>query len=231
MTYPQQGGHGPPQGGGYGPPPPPQGGGYGPPPPQQGGGYGYPPPGPGGYGQYPPPKKSNTGLIVGVAGVVVVAVVALVLVLVLTGDDDDSPPKAGGGDTSEDSGLPGGIPGPGGGGSGSDSGDGESSGSGGSSSSGGDSSSPEALADVVVEVIETQDEDLIDEYACSSSVASQLKSELSQLAGMDVSATVEDVQESGDTAQASIEISLGGETESFTAEMEQDVDAWCVTGI
>jgi hypothetical protein len=223
VTYPQQGGYGPPQGGGYGPPPP------------QGGGYGYPPPGPGGYGQYPPPKKNNTGLIVGIAGVVVVAVVALVLVLALTGDDDDSPPNAGNG-TSEDSGLPGGIPGPNGGGSGS--GDSESGGSGssdsesgGSGSSGGDASSPEALADVVVEVIETQDEDLIDEYSCSSSAASQLKSELSLLAGLDVTATVEDVQESGDTAQASIAMSMDGETEGFTAEMEKDGDTWCVSGI
>lgn len=217
MTYPQQGGYGPPQGGGYGPPPPPQGG-----------GYGYPPPGPGGYGHYPPPKKNNTGLIVGVVGVVVVAVVALVLVLVLTGDDDDSPSKAGGGDTSEDSGLPNGIPGPNGGGSGSDS---EGDSGGGSGSSGGDASSPEALADVAVEVIETQDEDLIDEYACSSSAASQLKSELTLLQGMDASATVEDVQESGDTAQAMIEVTVQGESEGFTVEMEKDGAAWCVSGI
>jgi len=217
VTYPPQGGYGPPQGGGYGPP-------------QGGGGYGYPPPGPGGYGQYPPPKKSNTGLIVGIAGGVVVVVVALVLVLVLTGDDD-SPSKASG-DTSEDSGLPNGIPGPNGGSGSGDSGDSSDSGDSGSSGgSGGSASTPEDLADVVVEVIETQDEDLIDENACSSSAASQLKSELSQLAGMDVSATVEDVQESGDTAQASIGISLGGETERFTAEMEKDGDAWCVSGI
>jgi len=226
VTYPQQGGYGPPQGGGYGPPPP-QGGGYGPPP--QGGGYGYPPPGPGGYGQYPPPKKNNTGLIVGIAGVVVVAVVALVLVLVLTGDDDDPPSNAGNG-TSEDSGLPGGIPGPNGGGSGGDSGD---SGSGDSSggSSGGDASSPEALADVAVEVIETQDEDLIDEYACSSSAADELKLEMAQLQGLNAAATVEDVQEAGDTAQAMIEVTVGGQSEGFTVEMEKDGDAWCVAGI
>jgi hypothetical protein len=80
-------------------------------------------------------------------------------------------------------------------------------------------------------VIETQDEDLIDEYSCSSSAASQLKSELSLLAGLDVTATVEDVQESGDTAQASIEMSMDGQTEGFTAEMEKDGDAWCVSGI
>jgi hypothetical protein len=46
-----------------------------------------------------------------------------------------------------------------------------------------------------------------------------------------VTATVEDVQESGDTAQASIEMSMGGETEGFTAEMEKDGDTWCVAGI
>ncbi|MFC4853312.1 hypothetical protein [Actinophytocola glycyrrhizae] len=226
MTYPQQGGYGPPQGGGYGPP---QGGGYGPPPPPQGPGYGYPPPGPGGYGQYPPPRKSNTGLIVGVVGVVAAAVVALVLVLVLTGDDDDPSPNAGG-DTSEDSGLPNGLPGPNGSGSGEDSG-GSSGGGSGSSSGGGDASSPEGLATIAVEVIETQDEDLIDEYACSSGAASQLKAEMTQLAGLDVSADIHDVQESGDTARATIEMSLGSETEQFTVEMEKDGDTWCVSGI
>lgn len=224
VSYPQQGGYGPPQGGGYGPPqgggyPPPQGGGY----PQQQG-YGYPPPGPGGYGQYPPPRKNNTGLIVGITGVVVAAVVTLVLVLALNGDDDE-PTQAGNNGTSEDSNLPNGIPGPNGGGSGDDSDNG-----GGSSSSGG-ASTPEDLADLVVQVVETQDEDLIDQYSCSSSGADQLKQELSQIAGMQVSASVEDVQESGDTAQASIEVSLGGQTESFTAEMEKDGDNWCVSGI
>ncbi|MGB3439066.1 MAG: hypothetical protein WBA97_09980 [Actinophytocola sp.] len=221
MTYPQQGGYGAPQGSGYPPPPP------------QNGGYGYPPPGPGGYGQYPPPRKDNTGLIIGVAGAVVVAVVALVLVLVLTGDDD-SPSRAGDG-TSEDSGLPGGIPGPNGPGGGdfggsSDS-DSDSDSDSGGGSSGGGAATPEDLADIVVEVIETQDEDLIDEHACSSSAADQLKTELTRIEGMDVSATVEDVQESGDIAQASIEISLGGEKESFTAEMEKDGDIWCASGI
>ncbi|GAB1508536.1 hypothetical protein [Actinophytocola sp. KF-1] len=229
MSYPQQGGYGPPQGGGYGPPQgggygPPQGGGYGPPQ----GGYGYPPPGPGGYGQYPPPRKNNTGLIVGITGAVVAVVVALVLVLVLTGDDDE-PSKAGGdGGTSEDSNLPGGIPGPNAGGSGES---GDSDNGGGSSGSSGGASTPEDLADLVVQVVETQDEDLIDEYSCTSSGADQLKQELAQIAGMDVSATVDDVQESGDTAQATISVSLGGESETFTAEMEKDGDDWCVSGI
>ena len=158
---------------------------------------------------------------------------ALVLVLTLTGNDDSQ--KAGGdGGTSEDSGLPGGVPGPNGSGSGEDSGDspaaGDSSGGGGRGGSGG-VSTLEGLADLVVEVGETQDEDLIDEHACSSGDAAQLKSELSQLAGVDVSATVEDVRESGDTAQASIEMSLSGQTEGFTAEMEKDGGAWCVSEI
>jgi hypothetical protein len=165
---------------------------------------------------------------------VVVAVVALVLVLVLTGDDDD-PPSNAGNDTSEDSGLPGGIPGPNGGGSGGDSGDSGSgdsgSGDSGGSSSSGDASSPEALADVAVEVIETQDEDLIDQYACSSSAADELKLEMAQLQGLNASATVEDVQEAGDTAQATIDVTVGGQSEGFTVEMEKDGDAWCVAGI
>jgi hypothetical protein len=231
VSYPQQGGYGPPQGGGYGPQPP-QGGGYGPPTQQ---GYGYPPPGPGGYGygHYPPPRKNSTGLIVGIAAAVVVVVVAVVLVIVLTGDDSDGGNTAADKSTSGDSNLPNGIPGPNGGGSGggdsgdSDSGDSDSGSSGSTSASG----SPEALADIVVDVVENQDEDLIDQHSCTSSAAAQLKSELSQVAGMDVSATVEDVQETGDTAQASIQLSLDGQTEGFTVEMEKDGDAWCVSGI
>jgi hypothetical protein len=223
VSYPQQGGYGPPQGGGYGPP---QGGGYGPPQ-----GYGYPPPGPGGYGQYPPPRKNNTGLILGITGAVVAVVVALVLVFALTGDDDGPSTANGDTGTSEDSNLPNGIPGPNAGGAGSaDASESDSGGGSGGGSSGGASSAAD-LADIVVEVIETQDEDLVDEYACDSGAASQLKSELSLLAGMNVSATVEDVQEAGDTAQAAIDVDLGGQTESITAEMEKDGDAWCVSGI
>lgn len=208
MTYPQQGG--------YPPPPPP------------GGGYGYPPPAPGGYGQYPPPRKNNTGLIVGVVGVVMVAVVALVLVLVLTGDDDSS--TAGGNDTSEESGLPNGVPGPGGDGSGDGSGDGEGGGEGGGD--GGGASSPEVLADLAVEVIETQDEDLIDEHACSSGDAARMKTDLARLNGLDAAATLDDVHESGDSAQATVVVLVGGESEAvLTVDMENDGGAWCVSGI
>lgn len=202
MTYPQQQG-------GYGPPPPP------------GGGYGYPPPAPGGFGQYPPPRKNNTGLIVGVVGIVLVAVVALVLVLVLTADDDSS--TTGGSDTSEESGLPNGIPGPNGG----DSGDGE-----GGDDPGGGASSPEVLADLAVEVIETQDEDLIDEHACSSGDASRMKSDLARLEGLDAAATLDGVHESGDSAQATVVVLVGGESEAvLTVDMENDGDTWCVSGI
>ncbi|MGB3440549.1 MAG: hypothetical protein WBA97_17520 [Actinophytocola sp.] len=198
MTYPQQQG-------GYGPPPPP------------GGGYGYPPPVPGGFGQYPPPRKNNTGLIVGVVGIVMVAVVALVLVLVLTGDDDSS--TADGSDTSEESGPPNGIPGPNGG----DSGDGDDPGG---------ASSPEILADLAVEVIETQDADLIDEHACSSGDASRMKSDLARLKGLDAAATLDDIQESGDTAQATVVVLVGGEPEAvLTVDMDNNSDTWCVSGI
>lgn len=216
MSYPQQGGYGPPPQGGYGPPP--QGGYY---PPQQGG-Y----PGPGGY--YPPPKKNNTGLIIGVGGVVLVAVIALVLVLVLTGGDDDDKKTAG-----DKPGNSQGIPGPNGSSdddsgssdSGSDSGSDE--GSGGSGGSG----SPEALADAVVDVIENQDADAIDDLACNAADADELKSELAKLAGLDVSASVEGVDESGDTAQATIEMQAGGQSEGFTIEMENQGGAWCASGI
>lgn len=187
MTYPQQGGY-----------------------PPSGGGYGYPPPAPGGYGQYPPPRKNNTGLIVGVAGVVMAAVVALVLVLVLTGDDDS--PTASGNGTSGEAGLPNGVPG------GGDAADG--------------ASSPEVLADLAVEVIETQDEDLIDEHACGSGDASRMKTDLARLKGLDAAATLDDVDESGDSAQATVVVSVGGESEAvLTVDMENDGGAWCVSGI
>jgi len=216
VTYPQQGGYGPPQGG-YGP----QQGGYPPP------GYpppGYPPPGPGGYGQYPPPKKNNTGLIVGIASAVVVVVVAVVLVIVLTGDDDkDTAGKDTAGGNGESVEVPGpNMPKPGG------SGD---SGSGSDSGSGGSGETPQSLADAVVDIIETQDADAIDPLACTSGDADELKSELSKLEGMDVSATVEDVQESGDTAQASIQMQAGGQSEGFTIEMAKQNDSWCASGI
>jgi hypothetical protein len=214
VTYPQQGGYGPPQGG-YGPQP----GGYPPP--------GYPPPGPGGYGQYPPPKKSNTGLIVGIVSAIVVVAVAVVLVVVLTNGDDD---KDTAGDNDSGSGESVEIPGPNmpkPGGSGSDSG----SDSGGSDSGSGSADSPQALADSVVDIIETQDAGAIDPLACNSNDAGELKSELSKLAGMDVSATVEDVQESGDTASASIKMRAGGQSEGFTVEMAKQDGSWCASGI
>lgn len=160
---------------------------------------------------------------------------ALVLVLTLSGDDDDSSTADGGG-TSQDSELPNGIPGPNGG----DSGGGDSGGGGGGSgeteggggSEGDGVSTPEALADLVVEVIETQDEDLVDEHACSSSDASRMKTDLAQLEGLSASGEVDEVDVSNDRAEAVVSLSIGGQPEAtLTADMELDGDAWCVSDI
>jgi hypothetical protein len=203
----------------------PQQGGYGPPTP------GYPPPGPGGYGPYgpyPPPKK-NTGAIVAFAGVVVVAVVAVVLVIVLTGGDDDKETASGGNESAsgnESVSTPA-FTEPG------DPDSGDSSGSdGGDSGSGDGGPSPEAMADEVARVVEQHDTGTIRRYACTEEQAADLYSELARLDGVQVSATVNDVQKSGDTAQASITMSAGGQSEDFTVEMaKNDDNLWCVTGI
>jgi hypothetical protein len=217
VTYPQQGGYGPPQG-----VPGPQQGGYGPPPP------GYPPQG--GYGHYPPgPPKNNTGMIVGIVVAVVAVIAAVVLVIVLNGGDDDPKNKAGDGGTSDGGGNPPvEIPGPNmpgeGGDSDSDSGD--------SGNSGG-SSSPEEVADAAATVIETQDTSLVDQLACTSAQAEELKAQMSELPpGMEIQATATDVQTSGNTASATIELTAEGASDSFTLEMESpDGDTWCVSGI
>ncbi|OLF10159.1 hypothetical protein BLA60_17080 [Actinophytocola xinjiangensis] len=170
-------------------------------------------------------------MIAAFVGVVVVAAVTVVLVLTLGGDDDDSTADGGGGGgdtTSEGSDLPNGLPGPNGGGSG---GSGDSGGGSGSSGGSGGDASPDQLAELVVEVIETRDEDIIDEHACSPGDADRMKSDLAQLQGMDASASVDDVQEAGDVARAMIELSMSGEgTATIVAEMEND-DGWCVSAI
>jgi hypothetical protein len=181
----------------------------------------------------PPPRKNNTGLIVGVLGVVVAAVVAVVLVVVLTGGDDDKDTASGGlGDETAQ------VPGPnlpnGSGGDGSD-GSSDSSDDSGDSSGGGSGDggpSPEAMADEVVRIAEQHDTDTIRRYACTEQQAGDLYSELARLDGVQISAEVNDVTKSGDTAQASITMSAGGHSEDFTVEMaKNDGGRWCVTGI
>lgn len=212
MSYPQQGGY-------YAPPP------------------AYPPPGGGGYGP-PPPRRNNTALIVGVVAVVVVAIVAVVLVVVLTGGDDDKDTAGGNGSLPAPGAVVPGGSGSGGsdsggsGSGGSDSGGSDSGSDGGDSKSGDGGPSPEAMADEVVRVVEQHDTDTIRRYACTEQEADDLYSELARLDGVEVSATVNDVEKSGDTAQASITMSAGGQSEDFTVEMAHNDDGlWCVTGI
>ena len=204
----------------------PQHGGYGAPPP------GYPPP-----GMYPPPKKSNTGVIVGVVGAAVAVVLAVVLVVVLTGGDDDKDTASGG--LPDPTAVAPGPNLPKGSGGGSDEGS-DSSGSdsgsdsdgGGSGGSGDGGPSPEAMADEVVRVVEQHETETIRRYACTEQQAADLYSELARLDGVEIDAEVNDVQKSGDTAQASITMSAAGQSEDFTVEMAKNDDGlWCVTGI
>lgn len=192
---------------------PPQG--YGPPPP------GYPPPGPGGYGPYPPgppPRRNNTGVIVGFVGIVVVAILAVVLAVVLTGGGDKETASGTQGTTES--------------GSDSESGSGSDSDSSSGSGSGDGGPSPEAMADEVVRVVEHHETETIRRYACTEQEAADLYGELARLDGVEVSASVTGVRKSGDTAQASIKMTAGGQSEDFTVEMARnDAGLWCVTGI
>nr|WP_042198895.1 hypothetical protein [Kibdelosporangium sp. MJ126-NF4]CEL23606.1 HMW subunit of glutenin 1Dx2.2* precursor [Kibdelosporangium sp. MJ126-NF4]CTQ93143.1 HMW subunit of glutenin 1Dx2.2* precursor [Kibdelosporangium sp. MJ126-NF4] len=202
MSYPQG-----PQYGGYQQQQP---GGY----PQQQGGYppqqpGYPPP-------YPP--KKNNGMIIALAGVAAAAVIALVLVLVLSGKDDSGSSSAGG---DKPAGAPDvTVPGP-------------NKPSGGRSTGGSDSGgggTPEALAQAAVDAIESKSTSQIDSLACNSTAASELKRDLSRVPS-GVTATVDDVKETGSTAQARITMKMGGQSEGFTMEMRKSGSKWCISGI
>jgi hypothetical protein len=169
-------------------------------------------------------------MIVGVLVAVVAVVAAVVLVIVLNSGDDDPKNKAGDSGNSDGGGNPQvEIPGPNMPGEGGDSGD---SGSGDSGNSAG-SSSPEEVADAAATIIETNDTDLVDDLACTSAQAEELKAQMGELPpGMGIEATATDVQTSGNTASATIELTAEGASDSFTLEMESpDGDTWCVSGI
>ena len=165
-------------------------------------------------------------MIVGFVGVVVVAIVAVVLAVALTGSDENEETAggAGGGRVPAPAAT---LPGDSGG-SGSDSG----SDGGGDGGSGDGGPSPEAMADEVVRVVEQHETGTIRRYACTEQEAADLYSELARLDGLEISATVDDVRTSGDTAQAGITMSAAGQSEEFTVEMAKNDDGlWCVTGI
>ncbi|NRN64566.1 HMW subunit of glutenin 1Dx2.2 [Kibdelosporangium sp. 4NS15] len=220
VSYPQG-----PQYGGYQQQP----GGY----PQQQGGYpqqqGYPqqpgPQQPGYPGQYPPPRKNNNGLIIALAGVAGAAVIALVLVLALSGGDDDSGESADGTGTEKPIGAPEvNVPPPN---AGKPTGGSRPSSGGGG---GGGASSPEALAETAIGVIESRSTSAIDELACSSSAASELKRELSRLPP-GASAELQGVTGSGSTAQARIRLTVQGQNQTITMEMRKSGSNWCASGL
>ncbi len=81
-------------------------------------------------------------------------------------------------------------------------------------------------------IVEEQDAGAIDDLACGTTEAGELQAALGQLAGIDgISAEVTDVSEAGDTASATIEMTAGGENETFTLEMENQDGTWCASGI
>ncbi|MFC0114955.1 hypothetical protein [Kibdelosporangium aridum] len=211
MSYPQG-----PQYGGYQQQPQP--GGY----PQQ---QGYPPQ-PGYPPQYPPPQKNNNALVIVLAGVAAAAVIALVLVLVLSGKDDEG---SGAPASSQEARPPGApevsIPGPNASRPNRPSGNNRP-----SSGSGTGAPSADALARTAADAITRRSTREVDMFACTSTAASELKREMSRLpAGS--TATVEDVQESGSTAQARIKLDMSGQTQTITLEMRESNSKWCASGI
>ncbi|RSM68143.1 hypothetical protein DMH04_47520 [Kibdelosporangium aridum] len=214
MSYPQG-----PQYGGYQQQPQP--GGY----PQQ---QGYPPQ-PGYPPPYPPPQKNNNALVIALAGVAAAAVIALVLVLALSGKDDEGGGTASG--TSEEARPPGApdvtIPGPN---AGNRPSGGSRPSSGGGSGGGAGAPSPEALAEAAADVIQSRSTGAIDQLACSSTAASELKREVSRVpAG--TTAQVQGVTNSGSTAQARIGMDMNGQTQTITLEMRKNGSKWCASGI
>ncbi|TCO65422.1 hypothetical protein [Actinocrispum wychmicini] len=192
-------------------------------PPQQGG---YPPPG------FPqPPRKSNTALIVTLAGVAAAAVIALVLVLVLSGKDDSS--------KSADSGKPdggaipgasGGLPGGGKASGGAKPGTGTGSSGGGSGSSGGGAGTARELAETAVSIINSHSTSQISGLTCDSNATKELTSAMGQLPSS-ATATLVDVRESGSYAAAAIKVLMGSQTKNITLSMSQHGSKWCAAGI
>jgi hypothetical protein len=220
MSYPQG-----PQYGGY----PPQQGGYPQQPPsgafpQQGYPQGYPQQ-PGGYPQPPyppgPPRKNNNGLVIALAAVAAAAIIGLVVVLIVSGGDgDDSAGTSPTGGDKPPAGAPDvTIPGPNG-----------SKPTGGGSGSGSGSTSARALSEAAVTIMESRDFDEIDRLACSSTSASDLKKDLNRLPP-GASVSLDDVQESGSTAQATITVTVSGRPQKITMEMRKSGSKWCASGI
>jgi hypothetical protein len=171
---------------------------------------GYPPP------SYPPPK-SNKGLIIGLSAVAVAAVVALVLVLVLRGNDDNQ----GSGEAKGATPAPG-LPSAGGG---AKSGGGNS----GGGSSGDSTGSARALGQKVTEIIQNHAVDEAQKLLCKPD--SKFMRSLNGLDGTEVTVTLKDVQETGDTAVVNFTIVRTSDSKSADqrANLSQVSGKWCIT--
>jgi hypothetical protein len=171
---------------------------------------GYPPP------SYPPPK-SNKGLIIGLSAVAVAAVVALVLVLVLRGNDDNQ----GSGEAKGATPAPG-LPSAGGG---AKSGGGNS----GGGSSGDSTGSARALGQKVSEIIQNHAVDEAQKLLCKPD--SKFMRSLNGLDGTEVTVTLKDVQETGDTAVVNFTIVRTSDSKSADqrANLSQVSGKWCIT--
>jgi hypothetical protein len=181
---------------------------------------GYPPP------SYPPPK-SNKGLIIGLSAVAVAAVVALVLVLVLRGNDDNQ----GSGEAKGATPAPG-LPSAGGGAKsgGGTSGSGTSgSGNSGGGSSGDSTGSARALGQKVTEIIQNHAVDEAQKLLCKPD--SKFMRSLNGLDGTEVTVTLKDVQETGDTAVVNFTIVRTSDSKSADqrANLSQVSGKWCIT--
>lgn len=166
-------------------------------------------------GSYPPPYPPRRGTMAPVyllGGIAAAVALALALVLALSGKDSPSSvelrPVSG-------SNVPGPnapvatLPGP-------------------KADRPGDTSA--ALAEKAAEIIERRASTEIDELACSSTAASELRRELAKVpAGS--RASVDDVRETMSQAQAKITLTMDGRTQAITLEMKYVGSAWCASGI
>lgn len=150
-----------------------------------------------------PPRRNNTPLVIGLAVLAVGAVVALVLVLVLKGGDDNKTVDGLGNS------LPGG---------------GEVSGG------GGDTGSAQALAQKVAGLIQNHATSETEKLLCKPDA--KFSSKMKSLEDTEMTVTVKDVKESGDTADVTFTLVRTADSKSADQRMHlsQSGGRWCIGG-
>jgi hypothetical protein len=159
----------------------------------------------------PPPRKNNTGIIVALIVVIVAAIVALVLVLILKTGDDKSDNGASGSQAGTGSGS--------GAGSGSDAGSG---------STGDGTASAKALGQKVAEVIQNHSMDEAERLVCKPD--SKFLRSMRGVEGVDLKVTLNDVTESGETAEAAITMVTEKDNKSSDQKirLKKSDGKWCI---